>query len=305
MAAVFGGLHSDTYDRQYGDTYLFKRIGNYLSAHKRLVVLGLLGFLLVGLARALRPVFISAAVDAMVAAGDLLNLVLLVLTLIAITEFICNYGRRRFTVVVIGRIVARMRKDCFAAAIERDLAFYDRHKSGAVISRITSDTQEFGDVMLLGSEVISQFLSVTILFAALLSYSVEMTIVLLFTMPLVVFAALAFRYLARIVTRQGARAMAVVNDNIQESVTGISVAKNFRQEAMIYDEFSPSTISVTGLICGAVSFFRWCSPRWAYSPQSLFRSSSGQAPIQFWPASSARVPGIYTSRASIVSGFPS
>ena len=238
MAAVFGGLHSDTYDRQYGDAYLFKRIGNYLAAHKRLIVLGLLGFLFVGLARALRPILISAAVDAMVAAGDLLNLVLAVLTLIALTEYICNYGRLRFTVVVIGRIVAQMRKDCFAAAIERDLAFYDRHKSGAVISRITSDTQEFGDVMLLGSEVISQFLSVTILFAALLSYSVEMTIVLLFTMPLVVFAALAFRYLARIVTRQGARAMAVVNDNIQESVTGISVAKNFRQEAMIYDEFS-------------------------------------------------------------------
>ena len=242
MAAVFGGLQSDAYDRQYGDAYLFRRIGNYLAAHKGLVVFGLLGFLAVGLARALRPVFISAAVDEMVGAEGVLNLVLLILTLVAVTEYLCNYGRRRFTVVVIGRVVARMRKDCFAAAVERDLAFYDRHKSGAVISRITSDTQEFGDVMLLGSEVISQFLSVTILFAALLSYSLEMTVVLLFTMPLVVLAALAFRYLARIVTRQGARAMAVVNDNIQESVTGISVAKNFRQEEMIYNEFSAVNI---------------------------------------------------------------
>ncbi len=242
MAAVFGGLQSDAYDRQYGDAYLFRRIGRYLAAHKRLVVFGLLGFLVVGLARALRPVFISAAVDDLVAAGGVIDFVLLVLTAIAVTEYVCTYGRRRFTVVVIGRVVARMRKDCFAAAVERDLAFYDRHKSGAVISRITSDTQEFGDVMLIGSEVVAQFLSVTILFTALLSYSVEMTIVLLFTMPLVVLAALAFRYLARIVTRQGARAMAVVNDNIQESVTGISIAKNFRQEAMIYKEFSAVNI---------------------------------------------------------------
>ena len=242
MAAVFGGLHSDSYDRQYGDAYLFKRIGNYLAAHKGLAILGMLGFLVVGISRALRPIFISGGIDELVGGGGALNFVLLVLTVIAVAEYLCNYGRRRFTVVVIGRIVARMRKDCFAAAIERDLAFYDRHKSGAVISRITSDTQEFGDVMLLGSEVISQFLSVSILFAALLSYSVEMTVVLLFTMPLVVFAALAFRYLARIVTRQGARAMAVVNDNIQESVTGISVAKNFRQEEMIYNEFSAVNI---------------------------------------------------------------
>ena len=238
MAAVFGGLQSDKYDREYGDAYLFKRIGRYLTFHKRLVVWGLLGFLVVGLARAIRPVFISAGVDELVGGGDFFSFILLILTLFAVSEYICNYGRRRFTVVVIGRIVAQMRKECFQAAIERDLAFYDRHKSGAVISRITSDTQEFGDVMLLGSEVISQFLSVIILFTALLSYSVEMTIVLLFTMPLVVLSALAFRYLARIVTRQGARAMAVVNDNIQESVTGISVAKNFRQEEMIYNEFS-------------------------------------------------------------------
>ena len=238
MAAVFGGLESDSYDRQYSDRYLFKRIGNYLSQHNRLVLLALLGFLVVGVARAVRPVIISAAVDELVQYSDFLQFLFVMLAAIAISEYICNYGRRRFTVDVIGKIVAEMRKDAFAAAIDRDLAFYDRHKTGAVVSRITSDTQEFGDVMLLGSEVISQFLSVLILFAALLTYSVELTLVLLLTMPMVVIASLLFRHLARIVTRQGARAMAVVNDNIQESVTGISVAKNFRQEQMIYGEFT-------------------------------------------------------------------
>ncbi len=238
MAAVFGGLQGDSYDRQYTDVYLFKRIGQYLSHHKRLVLLALLGFLVVGAARAVRPVIISAAVDELVKHSDVLGFLFVMLAAIAIGEYICNYGRRRFTVDVIGKIVAEMRKDAFAAAIDRDLAFYDRHKTGTVVSRITSDTQEFGDVMLLGSEVVSQFLSVIILFLALLTYSVELTIVLLLTMPMVVMASLLFRYLARIVTRQGARAMAVVNDNIQESVTGISVAKNFRQEQMIYSEFT-------------------------------------------------------------------
>ncbi len=238
MAAVFGGLQGDSYDRRYTDLYLFKRIGDYLSGHKRLILLALLGFIVVGASRAVRPVAISVAVDELVQHSDVLGFLFVVLIAIAISEYVCNYGRRRFTVDVIGKIVAEMRKDAFAAAIERDLAFYDRHKTGTVVSRITSDTQEFGDVMLLGSEVISQFLSVLILFVALLSYSVELTIVLLLTMPMVVIASLLFRHLARIVTRQGARAMAVVNDNIQESVTGISVAKNFRQEQMIYSEFT-------------------------------------------------------------------
>lgn len=242
MAAVFGGLQSDKYDRQYSDLRLLKRIAAYVVQYKLAVSLTLAGFLIVGAVRALRPVLISAGVDELVAAGDRLNLFLLLLAFVAISDYVSNYIRRRYAVVVIGRMVAQMRKQAFKAAIERDLAFYDRHKSGAVMSRVTSDTQEFGDVMLLGSEVVSQFLTVIILFLALLSYSVELTVILLLTMPLVVCASLLFRYLARIVTRQGARAMAVVNDNIQESVTGISIAKNFRQEAMIYKEFSSVNI---------------------------------------------------------------
>ena len=238
MAAVFGGLQSDKYDRQYSDLHLLKRISAYVVRYKWPVILTLAGFLFVGAVRALRPVLISAGVDELVGSGESLNILLILLALVAISEYLSNYVRRRFAVVVIGRMVAQMRKHAFKAAIERDLAFYDRHKSGAVMSRVTSDTQEFGDVMLLGSEVVSQFLTVIVLFLALLSYSLELTVILLLTMPLVVCASLLFRYLARIVTRQGARAMAVVNDNIQESVTGIGIAKNFRQEEMIYSEFS-------------------------------------------------------------------
>ena len=81
MAAVFGGLQGDKYDREYGDFYLFRRIGEYLARHRRLVFWGLLGFLVVGLARAMRPVFISAGVDELVGGGDLFNFILLIMTL--------------------------------------------------------------------------------------------------------------------------------------------------------------------------------------------------------------------------------
>jgi len=238
MGALFRGLDADSYDRQYTDRYLFKRIGDYMSEHKRQVGFALVGFVLVGIVTSARPLAISATIDEMVNQSDFLTFLFVALGIVAVTEYIANYVRRRFMVDVIGKIVAKMRKDSFEAAIDRDLAFYDVHKTGKIVSRITSDTQEFGDVMLLGTDVVSQFLSVIILLVVLFTYSVELTIVLILTMPLVVLAALGFRYLARIVTRQGSRAMAVVNDNIQESVTGISVAKNFRQEEMIYSEFS-------------------------------------------------------------------
>ena len=56
--------------------------------------------------------------------------------------------------------------------------------------------------------------------------------------PIVLAVSLSLRKITRKVTREGFRVMAEVNTAIQEAVTGISVAKNFRQEQAIYNEFS-------------------------------------------------------------------
>ena len=37
----------------------------------------------------------------------------------------------------------QMREDLFASILRQDVAFYDNHKSGEIMSRLTSDIQEF------------------------------------------------------------------------------------------------------------------------------------------------------------------
>lgn len=269
MAAVLGGLQEDNYDRQYSDGYLVKRIWDYFSPYRGMLVLILAGFIGLSVMATLPPVLIALGIDILEAnpgaqgfsafAGVLPDIYgsvgvrlyastnavtdsLLVLTGIlvaaAVIQYISNWTRRRFLTLALGRVISQMRKDAFAAAVNRDLAFYDKNKSGKVISRITSDTQEFGDVMLLTSDVLAQLAQVVILFAVLLDRSVTLTLVLFAMLPFIMLGGLGFRSLARAVTRQGARAMESVNGMIQESVSGISVAKNFRKEAMIYDEFT-------------------------------------------------------------------
>jgi ATP-binding cassette subfamily B protein len=76
-----------------------------------------------------------------------------------------------------------------------------------------------------------------ILLVVLFRRDVTLTLWLLGTIPLLVGLSMVFRHWAKITTRNGSRALGLVNDNIQESVAGIAVAKNFRKEKMIYDEF--------------------------------------------------------------------
>lgn len=233
----FGNLNADKYDRSYSDAYLFKRIWDYVRG-QRTLLWGIIGsFSFLSVVSSLRPILIAWGVDALETQMDIVPVLVLALFIAAILEYGLNYVRRWWLGMLISRLVAQMRKDAFSAALGRDLAFYDNNKTGKVVSRITTDTQEFADVMILTSDVVSQVISLVVLLFVLFRSSLILTLVLLLTMPIFILTAIGFRNLARRVTRKGSRAMALVNDNIQESVTGITVAKNFRREAMIYDEF--------------------------------------------------------------------
>ncbi|MCP4589197.1 MAG: ABC transporter ATP-binding protein, partial [bacterium] len=149
-----------------------------------------------------------------------------------------NWLRRWTTARVIADVVTALRTDAFRAVVSHDMSFFDEFRSGRIISRITSDTEEFARVTQLLTDILSRLLMVVVLVVLLFSVSVQLTWVVLAFTPVVVVIALGFRRIARGVTRRGFRVLAEVNASIQEAVTGISIAKNFRQEAAIYDEFS-------------------------------------------------------------------
>lgn len=235
----FGNLNEEKYDRKYTDAYLVKRVGRYIGQHRRLLIFTLVSMGLMALVSSSIPIMISLGIDMLERDTDVNQVALLLGALIVagILNYVFYYLRSRLSVVIVGDAVSQMRKDAFAAAVNRDLSFYDENKSGKIVSRITSDTQEFYQISLIALDIFIQFIEVMVLFAVLVSRSVPLTLLLTLMAPIIIGIALVFRHFARVATRQGSRAMAAVNDNIQESVTGISVAKNFRREAMIYDEF--------------------------------------------------------------------
>jgi len=80
-------------------------------------------------------------------------------------------------------------------------------------------------------------LLVVILSIWLFTINVWLTLLLLGMTPVAVAIALSFRRVARRVTQRARRVTAKINAQIQESVSGIMVAKSFRQEQAIYDTF--------------------------------------------------------------------
>ena len=238
--SIFFGLDTEAYDRQYSDRELLRRVLSYFAPHRRPVaIVGVLIAVLSGIGAAQRLV-VSRGLDLLIASPDLAVLlgVVAIVLVIGVGNWAGSWLRRRLTARVIGDVVLALRQDAFEQSVNHDMSFFDEFQSGRIISRITSDTQEFAQVVLLVTDLIGQLLLVLILMVALFTVSWQLTLTLLALTPLVILLALGFRRIARYVTRRGFRAIAEVNAAIQEAVTGISVAKNFRQEAAIYGAFS-------------------------------------------------------------------
>jgi len=239
MGFVLDGLDTESYDRTYHDRELVHRIISYFQPYTRQMMLVALMITLNSIAGTGGPILISKTLD-IVAANPLVETMMLAaggVLLMGAAAWVFNYIQQLFSARVVGNVVLNLREDVFDATVGHDLSFYNEHPSGKIVSRVTSDTQDFAAVVTLVMDLLSQVLLVIILSVWLFAVNFWLTMLLLGMTPFAVAIALSFRRIARKVTQQARRVRAKINAQIQESISGIVVAKSFRQEHAIYTTF--------------------------------------------------------------------
>lgn len=238
----FAGLNDEKYDRQYTDRELLHRILEYFKPQTaRFLWVFALVIVLAGIGAAL-PVVVARMVDLLKEQPSLqsISLVSLAVLLIGIGLWGLNWARRSLVVRAVGDVVLDLRTRAFRAAAEHDLSFYDQFSSGRIVSRITSDTNDFGQLVVIVTDVGSQIVQAIILGVVLFRTDLKLSLLLMAFLPAIFAVAAGFRALARRVTKRGMKAMADVNAAIKETISGISIAKNFRQEESIFKSFDES-----------------------------------------------------------------
>lgn len=236
----YEGLNEEQYDRQYDDRQLTRRIVAYFTAQRKRVAIVIFLTVLMAVISAAEPVVVSKGLDALkdrpsMAAALLIGLIVL---LIGVSDWGINWIRRRLTVRAVGDVVLNLRTLSFRAAVEHDLSFYDQFSSGRIASRINSDTNDLGNLVTIITDVSAQIFQAVLLGIVIVQTEWHLALMLFGFMPVIFALALGFRRLARRVTKSGMQAMADVNSAIKETVSGIAIAKNFRQENSIFETFN-------------------------------------------------------------------
>ncbi len=235
----FEGLNDEKYDRQYQDRELVRRIVAQFKPYRKGMAYISLLTILMSLVGAVTPIIAGRAIDFLENPNPWVALILLpgAVALVGIADWGLNWARRSLTVRVLGDVVLDLRTRAFRAAAEHDLSFYDQFSSGRIVSRINSDTNDLSNLVIIVTDVAAQFIQAVILGVVLMRIEWKLALILFSFLPVIFGIAMGFRQLARITTKKGMQAMADVNAAIKETVSGIAIAKNFRQEMTIFQEF--------------------------------------------------------------------
>jgi len=233
------GLEAEEYDRKYSDIELLKRILTYFRPYKRSMLIVVIFLTLNSTSTSLTPILMREAINMLETTKNTFYLIMVILLTLVLNllAWVFNYFRQVYSSKAIGNVVLDLRSKACKAVLNLDMSFFDKNPIGKIVSRINTDSRDFGNTVSLTMQVLSSFLVVIILLSAMFMVSLKLTLITLSMVPFIFAVALSFRKVARKLTLLGQRALAVVNAFVQETISGIQIAKTFRQEKKLHEKF--------------------------------------------------------------------
>ncbi|TAJ17077.1 MAG: ABC transporter ATP-binding protein, partial [Dehalococcoidia bacterium] len=150
---------------------------------------------------------------------------------ISILSFVATYIQRRMTGYMGHGLLKNLRSKMFDHLNRLSLSFYDNQEVGRVMSRVTSDVVTLQELMTTGFlNVLADLVGLALVVFFLLALDVQLGLISLAVIPvLMVFLAVWQGYAARAFIRTRI-AIAMVNSNLNENVSGVRVVQALRRE---------------------------------------------------------------------------
>ncbi|MEK3882803.1 ABC transporter ATP-binding protein [Paenibacillus sp. PL2-23] len=140
------------------------------------------------------------------------------------------------------KVLYRLRNDLYRHLQRLDVAYYDRNRTGDLMSRVTSDVSILQQLI---SSSMMQLFTDVFTFAAIAIYMLvidwKLTVLLLATFPFMIWTTRLFGKRIRSSFRKVQESLADVSDHLQTTLTGIRLVKSFTAEDYEAERFNERT----------------------------------------------------------------
>lgn len=154
-----------------------------------------------------------------------------------IIEWLIFYAMVKTQWIITAGSISNVRLEMFEKLQELDVGFYDRIATGKIMSRVMDDSNRMGNLIIIFASFLSSVSLIFVMVAILLNINVKLTIWILLTFPLMIVIVIFLARFIRRYAQEVRKTRAAVNAAVQESVTGVAVAKGFNREEKNREEF--------------------------------------------------------------------
>ena len=234
-------------------------IFSFIKPYKGMFIIGCAFLILSSITSLMFPFVAGKLIDAATgsAQGYLNNINYIAAGLIAvlILQSIFSYISVWLFAVVTEKSMADIRKQLYNRIIAMPIPFFDQHRVGELISRITSDVTQLQETISLTlAEFFRQIATLIVGITIILVTSTKLTLMMLATYPLIVVIAIVFGKYIRKLSKQTQDALADANVVVDETFQAINVVKAFTNEQYESKRFGTAIDRVVAYALSAAKY---------------------------------------------------
>ncbi|MDR6226801.1 ABC transporter ATP-binding protein [Desmospora profundinema] len=221
---------------------VMRRLLAYLNPHRKAMAAAMALLLIATAADVAGPLLVKVYIDDYLTPGifdpfALITLAVTYLVLLVLSAVLTYFQLFSFHRIA-HRVIQELRMDVFGKVQHLGLSFFDKRPGGALISRITNDTEAIKDLFV---SVLSTFVQNMVMifgiFVALFILDVQLAAFCLFLLPFVFGLMVLYRRLSYRVFHTVRQKLSDLNAKLSESIQGMNVIQAFRQEERLEREF--------------------------------------------------------------------
>lgn len=241
-----GGLHGAA-DAEFDEDVLGKVYDSrvvvqmlpYLARVKGKLAVGVLGVIIRSLATLAGPYLTAMAVDNILG-GDLAGLTYVVVGYIGAQGLLWagQYMETLFMAYAGQSMLLKLRTDMFNHLHRLSMSFFDHNKVGKLMSRVQNDVNQMQQLLAAGIvELLASLLTLIGIAVVMLTMNTRLALITLTVVPTLFIVMFIWQKFARRAFIRVRQAISIVNDQFQESLSGVRVVQGLSRENVNYEQF--------------------------------------------------------------------
>ena len=234
-----GRFDSDDVLGKVYDSRVISRLPRYLAPVKGWISLGASGMIISTLATMAAPYLVGNATDRIIG-KDLSGLGIIVIIYVAFS--LANWGGQYLQNMYLAyagqSIIFRMRTEMFDHLQRLSLSFFDRNQVGKLMSRVQNDVSQIQELVTQGIlTLLTSLLTLVGIAVIMIMMNWRLALYTLAVIPFMVIMVVVWQKFARKAFIQVRRAIATVNSQLQEDMSGVRVIQSLSREEENMEQF--------------------------------------------------------------------